>query len=401
MLCRMTTTTMLAALAGSAPGFCPPTETTPARQQAEVVAVSAPPVEAAEPAQARPRIDVVFVLDTTGSMSGLIEGAKAKIWSIANGIASATPRPVLRIGLVAYRDVGDEYVTKLTPLSDDLDAVYADLMKLTAAGGGDTPESVNQGLHEAVTKINWDGESARDGYLKLVYLVGDCPPHMDYEQDVKYEASCRLAAERGITINTIQCGTYADTTPIWQSIARLAEGEYFQIDQSGGMTAIATPFDEELARLGRELDATLVAYGSSAAQAALADKVAASRVIDAAAPPEALAERAACKAEGGATLLGRQELVQDCTDGRVNLAALKDEELPEAMRSMTPEQRVAFIQQQARARSACQARIAEVNTQRQSFIRDKLAEAGGKDSFDRKVIEALKALAARKGIEYR
>lgn len=401
MLCRTMTTALLAALAGSAAGTCPPTEKQQAQQSAAVVAVSAAPVEAAEPAQAPPRIDVVFVLDTTGSMSGLIEGAKAKIWSIANGIASATPRPELRIGLVAYRDVGDEYVTKLTPLSDDLDAVYADLMKLRADGGGDTPESVNQGLHEAVTKLNWDGESPRDGYLKLVYLVGDCPPHMDYEQDVKYEASCRLAAERGITINTIQCGTDPETTPIWQSIARLAEGEFFQIDQSGGMTAVATPYDEELARLGRELDSTLLAYGSSAAQAALADKVAASRAIDAAAPAEALAERAACKAEGGATLLGRQELVQDCADGKVNLAELKDEELPDAMRSMTPAQRVAFVQQQAQARSSCQARIADVNTQRQNFIRDKLAESGGKDSFDQKVLQALKALAARKGIEYR
>src|SRR5262245_8085241 len=177
----------------------------------------------------QPRIEAVFVLDTTGSRGGLIEGAKRKIWSIANQMATAKPAPKIRIGLVAYRDHGDDYVTKLTPLSDDLDAVYNDLMKFQAAGGGDGPESVNQALNEAVTKFEWSKASKT---LRLNYLVGDAPPHMDYTQDVKYPESCKAAAKAGITINTIQCGAMADTTPIWQEIARKAEGEYFAIEQN-------------------------------------------------------------------------------------------------------------------------------------------------------------------------
>ncbi|MFM9995682.1 MAG: vWA domain-containing protein [Phycisphaerales bacterium] len=398
----MTATMLIAAVAGSALAFCPPTECNEGPPQAVIVGAAFTPAEAlvaAEPEAVRPRIDVVFVLDTTGSMSGLIEGAKAKIWSVANQIASADPKPLVRIGLVAYRDVGDEYVTKLTPLSDDLDTVYADLMKLSANGGGDTPESVNQGLNEAVAKIAWEEGASRDNYLKLIYLVGDCPPHMDYAQDVKYEASCKLAAERGITINTIQCGNHSETTPIWQEIARKAEGEFFQIDQSGGMTAIATPFDEEMARLGRDLDGTLVSYGSAQAQAAMAYKVESGRKIDAAAPAEALAERAACKADGGATLWGRQELIQDCAEGKVKLADLKDEELPEPMRAMNAAERESYVKEQSRARSECQAKIADVNGKRQAFIKEKLAEAGG-DSFDAKVMQALRVQAAKCGIRY-
>ena len=72
---------------------------------------SAQPAKAAAKA-AKPRIEVCFVLDTTGSMGGLIEGAKQKIWSIANEMISAKPTPELRLGLVAYRDRGDEYVTQ-------------------------------------------------------------------------------------------------------------------------------------------------------------------------------------------------------------------------------------------------------------------------------------------------
>src|ERR1043165_5364898 len=88
-------------------------------------AVKAPATYQESLKQIEARIDVVFVLDTTGSMSGLIEGAKQKIWAIANQIASAKPHPVVRMGLVAYRDRGDEYITKLTALTDDLDAVYS------------------------------------------------------------------------------------------------------------------------------------------------------------------------------------------------------------------------------------------------------------------------------------
>src|ERR1043165_5105833 len=97
--------------------------------------------------QAKHRIEVCFVLDTTGSMTGLIEGAKQKIWSIANEITSARPTPDIRIGLIGYRDRGDEYVTKVFDLTNDIDAVYGNSQSFRADGGGDTPESVNEALN--------------------------------------------------------------------------------------------------------------------------------------------------------------------------------------------------------------------------------------------------------------
>src|ERR1700723_1924153 len=100
----------------------------------------------------KPKIEVVFCLDTTGSMGGLIDGAKAKIWAICNQIASGKPTPDLKVGLVAFRDKGDDYVTKVFDLTDDLDAIHGHLKKFQAAGGGDTPEPVNQALFDAVHK---------------------------------------------------------------------------------------------------------------------------------------------------------------------------------------------------------------------------------------------------------
>ncbi|MGI9233684.1 MAG: VWA domain-containing protein, partial [Woeseiaceae bacterium] len=114
-----------------------------------------PPINQHLIANENPKVDVVFVLDTTGSMDGLIQTAKEKIWSIATTMASAQQTPEIRIGLVAYRDRGDSYVTKTVDLSDDLDSVYATLMDFEAHGGGDTPESVNEALYTAVHDMSW------------------------------------------------------------------------------------------------------------------------------------------------------------------------------------------------------------------------------------------------------
>ncbi|MFT4563321.1 MAG: Mg-chelatase subunit ChlD [Gammaproteobacteria bacterium] len=91
------------------------------------------PTKVAPTAQRRPQIELVFALDTTSSMGGFIEAAKENIWSIASTMASGQPAPEIKIGLVAFRDRGDAYVTQVTDLSSDLDSVYAKLMDFKAA----------------------------------------------------------------------------------------------------------------------------------------------------------------------------------------------------------------------------------------------------------------------------
>ena len=343
----------------------------------------------------QPTIEVVFVLDTTGSMGGLIEGAKQKIWSIANAMVTGEPRPKVRMGLVAYRDRGDAYVTELTALTDDLDAVYEQLMGFSAEGGGDTPESVNQALHEAVSAFDWSWD---DDTLRLVYLVGDAPPHTDYEQDVPHAQTCELAATQGIIINAIQCGSMAQTTPIWQEIARSAEGEFFQIEQSGGVQAIATPFDAELADLGASLSNTWYRYGS-ADEIAEGDarRARAGRLNDLAAE-EAAADRAVYMAK--AAPVGR-DLIDDVISGEVSLADLEADELPEVMRDMTLDQRETYVAEQAAMRAETRQKIQSLSEQRSAYIQEELRRlGGGADAFDAKVLESLKRQAERIGLRY-
>ena len=366
---------------------------------AAALLLSAPALRAAAPAKAeavRPRIDVVFVLDTTGSMGGLIEGAKAKIWSIANQMISAKPTPRLRIGLVGYRDRGDDYVTRRFDLSDDIDAIYGHLQGFQAGGGGDTPESVNQALHEAVHDMSWS--PGRDA-LKIVFLVGDAPPHMDYEGDVKYPVTLQEAVKKDLIVNTVQCGSIGSTAPVWKEIASLAEGSYVAIGQTGDMQVVSTPMDDELARLNREIGTTLVAYGSAEARGAVMAKQARAE----AAAPAAAADRLAYNAATATVVQGGGDLVEDLKDGRAKLSELKPEELPAELRGRTPEQQKAYLAQQEEKRAKLQAQVSDLVKKRQAYVDAEMrkAAAEGKGSgFDLQVARTLKAQAKRKSIAF-
>ncbi len=345
----------------------------------------------ANPAAAR--IEVCFVLDTTGSMGGLIEGAKLKIWSIANQMVSAKPAPQLKIALLGYRDRGDEYIVRRYDLSEDIDAVYANLQKFQAGGGGDTPESVNQALDEAVNKISWSSDRS---VLKIVFLVGDSPPHMDYQDDVKYQVTCAAAMKKDLIINTVQCGANSDTTRIWQDIANLAEGKSVAISQSGDMQVVSTPMDRELSELNVTMGRTLTPYGAVLDQKAVLAKQVASEM--AAAP--AAADRLAYNANTGRAVQGGGDLVDDLKEKRITLTEIKKEELPTPMQNMTREQQQAFLKAKAEERQKIQSRINELVKLRQIYLQDQMRRQAGRGSFDEQVRSMIVEQAKKKGIQY-
>jgi hypothetical protein len=365
------------------------------------------PALAHEPAPAPPqadqrfrgpaRIEVAFVLDTTGSMAGLIDGAKRKIWSIANQLVSAKQDTEVRFALIGYRDRGDEYVTRLHDLDGDIDAVYARLMQFRADGGGDGPESVNQALHEAVTRLDWS--DSRDVY-KVIFLVGDAPPHLDYQDDVRYDRSVRLARQHDIAVNTVQCGGWAETAQIWREIASLGSGDYAAIAQDGGMLALETPHDEELARLNRELASTVLAYGRSEERSEAAAKVANAM----SAPASAAADRLAylAKSGDGAVVTGAKDVVAEAAAGK-ELSEFAAEELPETLRALPEPARQEYVDAQVKKRKQLQAEIAAVSAERDAYVKredTRLRAEGKADAFDQKIYDAIKAQAAAKGIQY-
>jgi hypothetical protein len=304
------------------------------------------------------------------------------------------------MGLVAYRDRGDEFVTKVIDLSEDLDSMYATLMDFKAVGGGDGPESVNQALYDAVNKMSWSQDA---GAYKVVFLVGDAPPHMDYENDVKYPQTLAVAKQRGIVVNSIQCGQNNLTNRNWIQIAQLGHGQYFQVSQSGNAVAISTPFDEKLARLSENLDKTRLYYGTEDVKEKKKHKLEAADKLHAAASVESRARRAVFNSSAGgkANLLGEGELVDDIASGRVDLSSIDSELLPEPMKAMAPEEQRKLITETTDKRDKLMGEMQALAQQRSDYLKKKVEESGGaKDSLDHKLYSTIKEQAEKKGLRY-
>ncbi len=346
------------------------------------------------------RIEVVFILDTTSSMRGLIEAAKEKIWSIATTMASAKQTPDIKMGLVAFRDRGDTYVTRVFDLSEDLDSMYASLMDFKAEGGGDGPESVNQALYDAVNRISWSDD---ENVYKVAFLIGDAPPHMDYVDDVKFPVTLEQAKRKGIVINTIQSGQNHSTAPVWQTIAQLGKGEYFQVENSGNAVAVATPFDKKLSELAASLEKTLLYYGDAEAKESQKRRNASTRKLHDELSEAALARRAIfnATASGKSNLLGKGELVEAISSGRMELDDIDRDDMPASLQALAPAEQMKIITDQARRRDKIKSDIRELSESRSRYIRQIIAAEGdASESLDEKIYSAVKKQAKLKGLIY-
>jgi Mg-chelatase subunit ChlD len=344
---------------------------------------------------AKPIVEVAFVLDTTGSMGPLIEGAKRKIWSIATAIVDTNPNAEIRMGLVAYRDIGDEFVTKTFNLTTDIQDLYANLLELKAHGGGDWPESVNEALEVGVTKLAWtQGPEIR----RIMFLVGDAPPHMDYKQDTKYPDVIRTARDRGIVVNAVQAGGARDTERVWREIAQRGDGRYIPIPQDGGqILVIETPWDIEIIELQGRINGTVIPYGPRALRSSVEQKTAQITAAPRSVASEMAGYLSKSGGRSGAAVTGRGDLVGDVTSGRQKLDGVKDEDLPDNLRALKPVQRQAEIDKNAAERKTLNARMADLVKKRDAYVEQqrKNAPARPADSFDRAVAETLKVQIKR------
>eukprot|EP00903_Cladosiphon_okamuranus_P001839 g1837.t1 len=329
------------------------------------------------------RIEVAFVLDTTGSMSGLIDNARRKIWSIANTISHANPNADIRMGLVAYRDFGDDYVVRTFQMTPDLQEVNALLWKFRAAGGGDGPEAVNEALDAGVSKIKW---SSAGNTRRLLFLVGDAPPHMDY-QGPHYPEILSEARQRNITVNTVQAGDLYDTRRYWQSIARMGGGSYIAIAQDGGLTThYDSPWDDEILELQRQIDQTVIPYGNRAQQRRLQDRIATKSYAK---DHGAVAESSYLIGKGKVTT-GDGDLVDDLEAGRIDLKAIPKDQLPEAVAGLPEEEQSAFVEQKQAERRALSAQMKELVAKRDDYVAEaKKSEASAVPAFDTEVSRLL------------
>jgi len=337
-------------------------------------------------------VEIVFCLDATGSMSGLIGTAKEKIWDIVSELSQSTDVDTLQMGMIFYRDRGDQFITKQISLTTDLDAVYSELLEMQANGGGDSPESVNQALNEAVSKMKW---SSNENTYRTIFVVGDCPPHMDYQDDVHYTESCKKAVEKKILINTIKLGMgCSDAVPHFEKMANCSNGEFLQLDQNATDYVIETPYDESINKVSREIDDSRLYYGNEEEQKLnYAKKVKSMEVYDKG-TSTANSARAAYKSSksGEKSWMGTKEIVKDFENGKVRLTDIKEEELPTSLKGKTVKEKESILNELLTKRSNGILKLKELTAKRKFFIEQKSKEKSNKDSlpFSKEVIKIMK-----------
>ncbi|WP_298901968.1 vWA domain-containing protein [uncultured Psychroserpens sp.] len=334
--------------------------------------------------------EIVFCLDATGSMSGLIDTAKEKIWDIVSELAQSNEVDTLKMGMIFYRDRGDNFITRQIPMTTDLDEVYADLLEITADGGGDTPESVNQALHESVIDMKW---SSKANTYKTIFVVGDCPPHMDYQNDVKYTESCKLAASKGIVINTIKLGNSClDAITHFKQMSTCTNGQFLKLDQNAKDYTIATPYDSEINALSKDIDDSRMYYGTHAEREYNYNKKSKSMKVYDDGSVTANSARAEYKSSkvGKKGAYGTNEIISDYDDGKLNLDKIKESELPKELKGLSVSEKKEYIESLSNKRKENYTKLNQLFKKKRAYIKSKENEQKDSTSFSKEVIKVMK-----------
>lgn len=365
------------------------------RHEAPPSATSAVALLPARAEPAPPSIDLAICLDTSGSMQGLIDAARAKLWAVVNDLALARPQPRLRVALLTYGNDGHRaengWVRLDVPFTADLDLVSQHLFALTTNGG---TELVGRVIQRATDELAWSPESDA---LRLMIVAGN--EAADQDQSVRFQDACARSIARGIMVDAIYCGGDGDDFAAgWRSVARLADGQFAAIDHQNGTVTIASPFDARLSELSVALNATYIPYGPAGSAGSVnqreQDQNAGKLSSDAA------AARAVCKSTGNYRC--GWDLVDGSRSGEIKLDAVKADDLPVELRKLSKAELSKHVDATWTQRSQLQKQIAELGTQRQAFVTAELQKSGldPSKSFDVVLRGAIRTQARAKGLQF-
>ena len=350
----------------------------------------------------RAKIQLAILLDTSGSMNGLINQARARLWKIVNQLATARrdgQLPHLEVALYEYgktsipRSKG--FLRQIVPLTDDLDRISEELFALKTNGG---EEYCGQVIDAATRQLKWS-KSNKD--LKMIFIAGNEP----FSQgSLKYQDACTAAIAQGITVNTIFCGprTVGVRTG-WQHGAQLADGAFLNIDQNRKVAEIATPYDKPLADLSSRINGTYVMFGGSANRKRKENQLRRLDSLAKKAAPSAAAARAGFKASGQYRR-STWDLSEAVRSGKVKLKDLKPNQLPPEMRKLSLAQQRAYLKKKTAERAAVEAKIRKLTTQRNRYIAEQRKKQGSTDkpdSFDDAVIKTIRTQGKKKGYQFK
>jgi len=338
---------------------------------------------------AEPKIQIAILLDTSGSMDGLINQTREQLWRIVNTFATAKKegkRPRLELALYQYGNDGipaaQHHVQRIVPLTTDLDKVSEALFKLSTNGGN---EYCGAAISHALGELEW---SSNPKDLKLVYIAGNEP---FTQGPISFRDSVKTAIGRGIVVNTIHAGTQEQgISDSWAEAAKLADGNFLFIDSNRAIARVDAPQDAEIAKLNESLNKTYIAYGGKGKEAVARQE--AQDKNSAGLSASSMSTRAAAKASP-MYRNGDWDIVDAKKEGK----AIATEELPAELRNLNDKERDAFIAKKAEERAALQKQIGALAAEREQYVQGELKKRA-KDStksMDDALIESAKSQAQK------
>lgn len=334
-------------------------------------------------------IKVALLLDTSSSMNGLINQAKAQLWEIVNELSYAKygiQKPNLEIALYEYGNSSlspkEGYIKQVLQFSNDLDEISEKLFSLTTNGGS---EFCGQVIKTSLDELSW-GENKED--LKIIFIAGNEP---FTQGKVNYKDAITDAKEKNVIINTIFCGNYTNgISGMWKNGADLGGGDYMTINQDKKIVHIVTPYDDEIIILNKKLNKTYIHYGNKGAS-----KYANQSKQDANASSlneEIVVKRAVSKSS---RLYDNSswDLVDADKKQKVDYEKIEKKKLPKDLQNKSESEIKVYVKTKAKERAKIQKKIKELDAKRRKFITKKQKEGSKKNELDNVMIKAIKKQA--------
>lgn len=345
-----------------------PEATPPASSPAAIVATATPATVA--PTEA-PTIQIALLLDTSSSMSGLIDQARSQLWRVVNALDSATyhgATPRLELALYEYGNDGlegsDGFIRQVTAFTPELDRVSEALFALSTNGGS---EYAGQAIARSVDDLQW---REGDGTLKVLYIAGN---ESFAQGPVDWRDAIESARANGIVVNTVLCDGVDDQ---WSAAATLAGGRFMQIDHNAVAEYVEAPQDEQIRKLGLALNETYIGFGAQG-RWGVGNQLAQDSNV--AGYGEGSSVQRAMTKGSRHYVNPTWDLVDATADGTFDVTTLEEEALPEAYRGLTTEQLTERVEAKRRERTQLSETLTKLGTERESYVAKELARRHGED----------------------
>lgn len=346
--------------------------------------------------EANNTVKIALLLDTSNSMDGLINQAKAQLWDIVNKFTHARcdndSRPNLQIALYQYGNdnlsAREGYIQQVLGFSGDLDEISEKLFSLTTNGG---EEFCGEVIHTSLKQLEW-GKNPDN--LKMIFIAGNEP---FTQGKLDYKDAVTNAKEKDIVVNTIFCGDYEQgINTDWKNGATLTGGEYMAINHNKQVVHIDTPYDKVIIELNSKLNKTYISYGSLGQSKMLMQSTQDANAME---MEKGVAVKRAVSKSSRLYNNKKWDLVDAAEDVDFDISEIKDEELPEELRGKSAKEIEVHIAEKKTERAKVQKEIQQLNSKREAYIAKNQKE-GSKGELENAMIEAITRQAEMKNYKW-